>query len=156
MTGLLKGSRKDAEDYLPTVLSLWGKLRTDASLAQAPLEPSVLSVGIHILNRAGQPSEAHALMEEMAARGQKPGVQVYNMIISGHGRRGDVNAALGMLERMALRGVAPNKESYNAVVSCLCSASQPNKAMEVVDMAATRGAHVDEWAWSAIIQVCLF
>eukprot|EP00892_Ulva_mutabilis_P008970 jgi/Ulvmu1/6445/UM003_0075.1 len=151
ISGLLRGSRKQAAEFIPSALEVWRNFVHREGIHS--MDPYSLRAGVHVLCRAGKPGEAQQMIDDMRARGIDPGVEAYNMLICGHAQAGDIAGASAVLESMALKGLPPNRSSYNTLISCLCRAGEAQQAQHVVSMAERRGIQLDEWAWSAVIQV---
>ncbi|XP_030964840.1 pentatricopeptide repeat-containing protein At4g31850, chloroplastic-like [Quercus lobata] len=100
---------------------------------------------------SGKPEEAIRFFEEMLDYGCKPNCAIYNVLINGFGKTGDLETACKLFKRMIKEGIRPDLKSYTILVDCLCMARRVDDALHYFEELKFSGIDPDLVSYNLII-----
>ncbi|CAA6658159.1 unnamed protein product [Spirodela intermedia] len=105
-----------------------------------PMDDYPVSIILNGLCKEGKLCKAAEILELLLQRGSSAaGEVVFNTVIDGFCRKGDMEGAFAMLRRMELAGVRPGCITYNTLINGLCKSQKLEAAAELAGAMATKG-----------------
>eukprot|EP01026_Neomeris_dumetosa_P050391 TRINITY_DN4417_c0_g1_i2.p1 TRINITY_DN4417_c0_g1~~TRINITY_DN4417_c0_g1_i2.p1 ORF type:complete len:628 (+),score=66.31 TRINITY_DN4417_c0_g1_i2:108-1991(+) len=144
INGLLKTRRNRGTPNVKLAYDLWVRLYDTGE----NLDDIAYRTGLNACSEIGEMSQALQLL----TRFESNDLRVYNMIIKGYGRMGDLAAARKWVRIMKQRGVQPSIVTYNTLVHSAVRAGQILVARSFMDKALRENLTLDAWTYASLLQ----
>jgi pentatricopeptide repeat protein len=97
---------------------------------------------------------AHKLLRKMAENGRtdcSPTMVMYNTVIDGFFKEGEVAKACNLFHEMMQQGISPDVVTYTLVIGALCKAKAMDKAEMVLQQMLDKGIQPDDVTYNSVM-----
>jgi pentatricopeptide repeat protein len=105
--------------------------------------------------RARKAKEARQVERLMHRAGLQPNIRIYSMLMTVHGKLGDVRFCKALLTQMREEGIRPNSYIYAGLMEACLYAGDPERAAEIFDQAEVQGIQLDATLYTLRIRAAL-
>ncbi|PQQ11080.1 pentatricopeptide repeat-containing protein [Prunus yedoensis var. nudiflora] len=125
-----------------------GKKAKDAHLVYS----SAANVKPQYLPPASDVDGAKKLLLEMKMKGPPPGNAVFNMVINGYCKAGDMGEAIDMMNLMKSRGLKPDVYTYTVIMSGYTNGGQMEEACKILSEAKNKHRKLSPVTYHTLIR----
>lgn len=146
INGLLQNRRKGTP-YIQIAYDTWKELEASSNL----LDSAALRSGCNACVSYGKLQEGIEFIERFRAAGFRADARVYNMLIKGHCRGGDVDSGRKLMKSMQGFGIQPDLASYNTLIDGFVTLGNMPKATAILKDAKWEGLVPDVYTYTTIL-----
>lgn len=126
-----------------------------SEMARAGVRPDAVTCGILMkgLCEAGRPREALELLQKMRREGDvaRASPVLYNTLIDGHCKQGNVEEGTRIWSQMAEEGVEPNAITFSLLIDAHCKKGEMETATAIFSEMVVRGRTPDVVTYTSLI-----
>ncbi|KAF8728602.1 hypothetical protein HU200_017867 [Digitaria exilis] len=125
----------DYNDILAALARAGDHASAVALFRAMPVAPDAHSfdTAVQCLCRQGAPDEAKLALDEMLARGFRPGVATFSAVVACLCKRGRVTKVMEVFDAMRELGCEPTIRTYNSLVGGLCYVGRLEEALDLLN-----------------------
>ncbi|CAD7695569.1 unnamed protein product [Ostreobium quekettii] len=146
ISGLLKCRRRGTPNS-QQAYQLWQELSL-----RGDLDAGAYKTGCNACIAAGKLEEAEKLITTMRVHGLRPDVKMYNIVLKGRCKIGNMDSAVQWLQMMEQADLQPTRVTYNTLVNGFVDNGQMAKAQAMLEEADIEGIPPDVWSYTALMK----
>lgn len=146
INGLLRNRRRGTP-YVEIAYHVWKELEA----SDIPLDAASLRAGCNACVSSGKLKEAMNFIERFRVLGFREDTRVYNMLIKGYCRCGDVESGCKLLKSMQGFGIRPDQVSYNTLIHGFISLGNMSRALSIFEDSKREGLAPDACTYTTVL-----